>query len=157
MVCEICKKEIRSQSKNDLKHHMKLYHEGDKNYPCTLCEAHFNSDHHLANHLQKIHTRQESNSFKKCLCKPCNLYFDLPSRLRVHERSQKHKYQAMFYKNHNDPSLNENSATNKQKEHFEAENDQETFDEVQQAINANAAHISEDYVSVQDFISKQSV
>ena len=124
---------------------MKKYHEGDKKYACNKCKAYFNSDHHLANHLQKIHSRQESSSFKKCLCKPCNLYFDRPSGLRVHEKSQKHKLQVMACKNQ--IIYNKKTTANKQ-------NHQKTVVEL---IDANTEDTRENYASVQDFVSREFI
>ena len=121
---------------------MKKYHEGDKKYACNKCKAHFNSDHHLANHLQKIHSRQESSKFKRCLCKPCNLYFDRPSGLRVHEKSQKHKLQVMASKNQS--IYGKKSIANKQK----AENHHEI---------ANIEDVHENYARAQDFIATEFI
>ena len=75
--CDICLKNF--PTKQEIKEHLKLVHEGRKPYKCELCSAKFEAKHHLKVHIAGNHQ-----------CRLCSKIFASKVDLSFHIR-EKHK------------------------------------------------------------------
>ena len=75
--CDICLKNF--PTKQEIKEHLKLVHEGRKPYKCELCSAKFEAKHHLKVHIAGNHQ-----------CRLCSKIFASKVDLNFHIR-EKHK------------------------------------------------------------------
>merc|ERR1712223_237891 len=150
--CYVCKKVFIL--KRDVERHIKIYHEalvGEKSYPCTICEAYYNSERGLANHLQKKHAETNTNH-KKHFCKPCNKTFHMGSTFKTHQQSEAHEQMLLENQGINETVNSDKSYDKKEPsgdEHEGEEDDHDTFFKIEQNVCLKStANPSEDYSSV---------
>ena len=153
VVCNICKKQCNGQKK--LNEHTASQHEGEKNYPCTICEAYFNAEHLLSNHLQKNHSQET----KKYLCEACNERFADSKRLKSHYKSKKHERQVKLNedKNNQIQDIIETNAELKEPEIPQDHINLKKVEEAGETVVMETENHKEDYSSVEDFVLKESI
>ena len=153
VVCDICKKQCNGQKK--LNEHTASQHKGEKNYPCTICEAYFNAEHLLSNHLQKNHSQET----KKYLCEACNERFADSKRLKSHYKSKKHDRRAKLNEDKNNQSQDiiENNTELQEPEISQDHINVKKVEEAGETVVMETENHKEDYSSVEDFVLKESI
>ena len=135
---------------------MASQHEGEKNYPCTICEAYFNAEHLLSNHLQKNHSQET----KKYLCEVCNQRFADSKRLKSHYKSKRHNRHVQLNEDKNNQSQDVIETTAAEPKEPETPQDHINVKKVGEAglnVVMETGNHKEDYSSVEDFVLKESI
>ena len=86
--CELCDSvftgKILRQCKSNLKIHIRTVHEGERNFPCHICNKPFWHPWHRKRHIQSVHEK-----LKPIKCNVCGKSFSEASYLKTHKNTKK--------------------------------------------------------------------